>query len=253
MIDVHHWQSIMASAWQALSWSWLLYTLLWSGLTIAVYLLAVQVYRRSGFHSLAIPVVTAGATMVVVLVATGTAYNDYAQSVALLKWMLVPALVLLAVPMRQQLQRLRAVWLPLTMAVLAGSATAIASTLGIALLLGVDETTLISMLPKSATMPIAIQGAQALGGVGGIVALNVVATGVLGAMMVPWLLRQLRIEDEVVRAATSGLVAHAIGTAREMQQSPATGAFSALAMSLTALCTAVLLPLAVWLLGLWSH
>ncbi|THU02890.1 LrgB family protein [Lampropedia puyangensis] len=229
--------------WQAVASTWF-----WSGLTIMVYLLAVAVYRRSGGHALAIPVLTGGAVMVAVLVLSGTAYQDYAQSVALLKWMLVPALLLLAVPMRQQLQRLRAVWLPLTVAVLAGSATAIASTMGIALLLGVDETTLISMLPKSATMPIAIQGAQALGGAGGIVALNVVATGVLGAMMVPLLLRMLRVEDEVVRAATSGLVAHAIGTAREMQDGPTAGAFAALAMSMTGLCTAIMLPIAVWLM-----
>lgn len=253
MIDLGAWQTAIDSWWQSVTWLDLWCTLVWSGLTIAVYVMAVKLYRRSGFHALALPVLSAGATMVLMLLVTSTAYKDYAQSVALLKWMLVPALILLAVPMRQQLQRLRAVWLPLSLAVLAGSTTAIVSTLGIALWLGVDEATLVSMLPKSATMPIAIQGAQALGGVGGIVALNVVATGVLGAMMVPWLLRHMRIEDEVVRAATSGLVAHAIGTAREMQQSPATGAFAALAMSLTALCTAILLPLAVWLLRLWSH
>lgn len=252
-MDAAVWWSTCEAWLQSLSWRWLWLTLCWSGLTIVAYVLAVRLYRRSGFHALAIPVLSAGLIMVLVLVLTGTHYDAYAESVALLKWMLVPALVLLAVPMRQQLQRLRAVWLPFTVAVLAGSVTAIASTLGIAFMLGVDEATLVSMLPKSATMPIAIQGAQALGGVGGIVALNVVATGVLGAMLVPWLLRHMRIDDEVVRAATSGLVAHAIGTAREMQQSPAAGAFAALAMSLTGVCTAVLLPLAVWLMRLWSH
>lgn len=253
MMDVSGWLAAAQQCLQTLSLPWLLLTLVWSGLTIAVYVAAVRVYRRSGFHALAIPILTAGAVMVLVLVFTGTSYTDYSESVGLLKWMLVPALVLLAVPMRQQLHRLRAIWLPFTVAVVAGSATAIVSTLGIALLLGVDEAILVSMLPKSATMPIAIQGAQALGGLGGIVALNVVATGVLGAMLVPWLLRHLRIHDEVVRAATSGLVAHAIGTAREMQQNPTAGAFAALAMSLTGLCTAVMLPLAVWLLRLWSQ
>jgi putative effector of murein hydrolase len=42
-----------------------------------------------------------------------------------------------------------------------------------------------------------------------------------------------------------GMTAHAVGTARAMQESEECGAFAALAMSLMGMLTAVLLPLAI--------
>jgi putative effector of murein hydrolase len=46
-----------------------------------------------------------------------------------------------------------------------------------------------------------------------------------------------------------GLTAHALGTARALEESKECGAFSALAMSLTGVLTAVLLPLIMQ----WIH
>ena len=42
-----------------------------------------------------------------------------------------------------------------------------------------------------------------------------------------------------------GITAHAVGTARALQESDECGAFAALAMSLMGVITAVLLPLAI--------
>ncbi len=46
-----------------------------------------------------------------------------------------------------------------------------------------------------------------------------------------------------------GITAHAVGTARAMQESEECGAFAALSMSLMGMFTAVLLPLALILLA----
>jgi putative effector of murein hydrolase len=54
------------------------------------------------------------------------------------------------------------------------------------------------------------------------------------------------IEDDSVKGIAMGVTAHGIGTARAFQVSPEMGAFSGLAMALSAFATAVILP---WLLG----
>ena len=55
--------------------------------------------------------------------------------------------------------------------------------------------------------------------------------------------RFLKIATLSVSALAIGTASHGIGTARALQVSEVAGAFSGLAMGLTALATAILLPL----------
>ena len=77
------------------------------------------------------------------------------------------------------------------------------------------------------------------------------STGVFGAVSARYLFDALRIRDPAVRGFALGTIAHGIGTARAFQVSEETGAFAGLAMGLSALFSALLLPaLAGWLLSL---
>jgi putative effector of murein hydrolase len=74
----------------------------------------------------------------------------------------------------------------------------------------------------------------------------VLLTGVLGALIGVPIMRLMKVRDEATQGLTLGLTAHAIGTARALETGPTCGAFSALAMGLTGMLTALLLP---WLAG----
>ncbi len=67
--------------------------------------------------------------------------------------------------------------------------------------------------------------------------------------MATGLLNLLRIKEPAVRGFAVGITAHAIGTARAIQVNETAGAFSALAMGLNGIATALLVPLVVKLLG----
>ena len=71
----------------------------------------------------------------------------------------------------------------------------------------------------------------------------VILTGILGAMLGPYVLDLLRIRDWAARGLAIGTASHGIGTARAFQVNEVAGAFSGLAMGLNALATAILLPL----------
>ena len=130
---------------------------------------------------------------------------------------------------------------PLALAV--GCVVALLSALLIGWSLGATVQTLVALAPKSATIPIALPMAERFGGPASLAAVAVAITGIAGTMMAPLLIRLVRSDDPAVQGFALGLTAHAIGTARALQVNPTMGAFSALAMGLNGVATAVVMPL----------
>lgn len=225
--------------------------LFWLGLTIMIYLLALLIYQRGGAHPLLLPVLTAVAVVIAFLYATGTPYPVYAEHTWLLQFLIGPATVALAIPLYGQLSRLRRAFVPIMVALLAGSATAIMSAIGIGWLFGAGTQTLLSLGPKSATMPIAMEVAALTGGLPSLTTIAVAITGISGAIMAGCLLKLLNVKDPAVQGFSLGLSAHAIGVARAFQSNETAGAFAALGMGLNGIATAVLLPLLLALLALF--
>ena len=217
-------------------------------LTLVAYQAAYWIYRRAGFNPLLNPVLLAVAMLVAALHFTGTPYATYFDGAQFVHFLLGPATVALAVPLYLQFSRLRRLALPLVVALLAGSLTAILTAVGVAWLLGAGDATLLSIAPKSVTAPIAMGIAEKIGGIPSLTAVMVIMTGVSGAMMAKYLLDALRITDHGVRGFAVGIAAHGIGTARAFQVSEQAGAFAGLGMGLNGLTTAILMPL---LIALW--
>ncbi|MEJ5211749.1 MAG: LrgB family protein [Burkholderiales bacterium] len=224
--------------------------LLWLTLTLIAYQGATLVSRHLKHHPLANPVLLSVATLVVVLRLTGTPYQTYFDGAQFVHFLLGPATVALAIPLYQHLDRLRRMWVPLLVTLVAGSAVAALSAYGIARLLGGSREVALSLAPKSATMPIAMGISEKIGGIPSLTAVFVVLTGILGAVLGQWLLDRLGCRDDAIKGFAIGLTSHGIGTARAFQISALAGAFSGLAMGLNGLMTAVLVPLlAHWLIG----
>ncbi len=217
-------------------------------LTLVAYQAAYWVYQRAGFNPLLNPVLLAIVMLVAALQLTGTSYATYFDGAQFVHFLLGPATVALAVPLYLQFDKLKKLALPLVVALLAGSITALVSAVGIAWLLGASETTLLSLAPKSVTTPIAMGIAEKTGGIPALTAVLVILTGVSGAVMAKYVLDGLRIADHGVRGFAVGIAAHGIGTARAFQVSEQAGAFAGLGMGLNGLVTAILAPL---LLVLW--
>jgi len=220
----------------------------WLVLTLACYLSAVQLYRRSGQQPWLIPVFTAVPVVVLVLLLTGTPYATYQQGTALLGLMIGPATVALALPLYAQRARIRRLWRPIAVALTVGCVVGLVSAIGIAWAFGGSMESIVSLAPKSATIPIALPLAERFGGLPSLAAVAVAITGIAGTIVAPWLLRRLHCNDPAVEGFALGLTAHAIGTARSIQTHPTAGAFAALAMGLNGVATAVVMPLLMVLL-----
>jgi len=215
--------------------------------TLVAYVFAYRIYERARFSPLANPVMIAVALLVTALTVTGTPYKTYFDGAQFVHFLLGPATVALAVPLYLQLPKLRKHALPLLGGLLVGSLVAAVSAVTIAWALGATRETVLSLAPKSVTIPIAMGVAEKIGGLPSLTAVLVMATGIIGAVSATTLLNLLRIRDYSVRGFATGVAAHGIGTARAFQVSEEAGAFAALGMGMNGVVTAILVPmLATW-------
>jgi predicted murein hydrolase (TIGR00659 family) len=212
-------------------------------MTLAVYAGCYRLYRRSGLKPILNPVFTSASILVLLLLACGLDHDTYFRGAQVVHLLLGPAVVALAVPLFNLFDKVREAALPITVAIVSGALTAAASAVGIAWLLGASEETLLSIAPKSVTAPVAMGIAQEIGGEPSLTAVLVILTGMLGAAIATATLDLVRIRDQRARGLAIGVTAHGQGTALALQVDATAGAFAGLAMGLTALASAALLPL----------
>ncbi|MFM2391365.1 MAG: hypothetical protein RLZZ437_2920 [Pseudomonadota bacterium] len=217
--------------------------LLWLTATLAAYAAGDACFRAAGRRPIANPVLIAVVLLAVLLHVTATPYGTYLEGAQFVHFLLGPATISLALPLRDSLPRLRKALLPVLAALVVGSVTAAGSALAIASALGVEGSLLASLAPKSATAPVAIGIAQGMGGSPTLTAVLVILTGMTGAIVVTPLLNLLGLHDWRARGFAAGLTSHGLGTARAFQVHPTAGTFAGLGMALNAIATALIAPL----------
>ena len=214
-------------------------------LTLLAYQVASYVYRKGKLNPLLNPVLIAIVLIVTALSVTDTSFPRYFDGAQFVHFLLGPATVALAIPLYRQFDKVRRSAGALLASIAMGSLTASVSAVAIAWAFGGSVQSLMSLAPKSATAPVAMGITEQLGGLPSLTAVLVIATGILGAVIGPYVLDFLRVRSQAARGVAMGTASHGIGTARAMQVSEVAGAFSGLAMGLNALATAILLPL-IW-------
>jgi predicted murein hydrolase (TIGR00659 family) len=217
--------------------------LLWLTLTVGVFIGAQRLARASGYHALINPVLITIVVVILVLQLTGTRYDTYFDGAQFIHFVLGPATVALAVPLYRARKLVRAAALPILAALAVGAPFAMASATIIAFLLGGSREIILALVPKSVTAGIAVGIAGEIGGEPALTAVLVIATGILGAVIVTPLMNALKITDYAARGFAAGLTSHGIGTARAYQVNQIAGSFAGLAMALNGITTAIIVPL----------
>ncbi len=230
---------VFAELWVYLAASKLLYLLL----TLVAFMLAQWLNRRAGGSPFLHPVLVAIALLVSFLLITETPYSVYFEGAQFIHFLLGPAIVALAVPLFDHRERIRREFVALILSCVLGIFAAVASTWALIRLLGGREDTLLSLLPKSVTSPIAMGIAEQIGGYPALAAGIVLITGAIGCVLGPPIFRLLKIKDHAVQGFAMGLAAHGFGTAQSFTVSNLAGAFAGLAMGVTGLLSAFLIPL----------
>jgi len=214
-------------------------------LSIGAFFVGRWCYERSGRIGLFQPVVIGVVVVVGVLLATGIPYAVYYDGAQWLNIFLGPVIVALAVPLYLNLKHIKAQFWPIALTLIVSGTLVVVITVVVAWWCGASVETLLSIAPKSTTTPIAMLLAERMGGYASLAAISVLYTGLLGVVVGPAIMKKMNVKDESARGLALGLTAHAIGTARALEEGDECAAFSALAMGITGILTAFLLPFAV--------
>lgn len=221
--------------------------ILWLFVTVAAYEFGrwLRVRTRS---PLAQPVAVAIVIVGTLLTVSGTTYDDYADATTLISFLLGPATVALAIPLYHQVARLKGMVVPVLIALTAGAVVSMVSGILLVRWLGGGDVLERTMAPKAVTTPVTIELTERLGGYPELSAAFAIVIGIVAAMVAPRVLTLLRIRDPRARGVAVGAVSHGIGTARMLEESQVEGAFSGLAMGLTAVVTCLMIPLVAYFL-----
>jgi predicted murein hydrolase (TIGR00659 family) len=222
--------------------------LLWLTVTVVTYAIADTISRATQRHPLANPVLHSLWVIGTFLQLTGTPYTTYFAGAQFVHFLLGPATVALAVPLYENRKVVVAAVLPMLVALVVGSITAIVSVVALSEAVGLPHLVVLSLAPKSVTAGVAMGISETLHADPSLTAVTVILTGIMGAIVVTPLMNLTGIKDFRARGFAAGLAAHGIGTARALQVDAVAGTFSGIAMSLNALVTSLLVPVAVTLL-----
>ena len=212
-------------------------------LTVAVFTAACWINQRLRGHPLVNPVLLSVCVVMVFLSATRTPYERYFEGAQFIHFLLGPATVALAVPIFRHFDKMRAAALPILVGILSGSLAGLVLVATLGRLLAADPSLVASLATKSVTAPVAMAIADHTGAIPPLAAIVAVLAGMTGAAFGPALLNWLGITDPMARGLAMGTASHGQGTARILQESEEAGAVSAIAMGLTALMMAVVMPL----------
>ncbi len=175
-------------------------------------------------------------------------YEAYREGGQIITFLLVPATVVLALPLFRQFSLLKQNAGPIIVGIVVGSAANIALILLASKYFIEENVTKLSLVPKSVTTPIGIELSKQLGGIPEITVAAIIITGITGAIIGRYVFKLLRIKDKVAIGVAMGTSAHALGTAKAIEMGETEGAMSGLSIGIAGLVTVFLAPLMINLL-----
>lgn len=212
--------------------------------TIIIFLVMAKLYKRFSYPLL-VPIATTTLVIIIGLLLFSIPYETYMLGGKWIDELLGPAVVALAYPLYHNRRALKEYFKPIFIGVIVGSTAGILSGLYLARLFSVSPEVLFSLAPKSVTSPVAMDIADVIGGVPALAAVYVMIAGIGGAMFGPILLKITKVNHYIGVGLGFGTASHGIGTAKALEIGTNEGAISSVAMILSAIYTAIILPILV--------
>lgn len=211
-------------------------------LTLAAYQMGYTIYVKFNRNPLLNPAAISILLVSVVISLFDMSYEKYFEGAQFVHFLLGTATVALAIPIYRGFKNLKGKIIAILVALTAGSVASIASAVLIAKFMGAGENIVGSMYAKSVTAPIAMGIAERIQVSPTLTAVFTVITGILGAILAPYILDVFKIKPWWVRGTAIGLGAHGLGITRAFSVNEQAGIFASMAMGLNGVLSAIVLP-----------
>ena len=219
--------------------------LTWLIVTLLSFKIGIIIYEKFNKHTLLQPIIIAYILIMCLIVFTETSFEEYFKSVEIIHFFLGPATVALALPLYNNLKYIKSLFVPIVVTLFVAGVFSILIAIVLLWVFGAELPTILSMTTKSITAPIAIITSEQIGAIPSLAVGFVLITGMIGALLGTIVFKLVKVKYETSKGFALGLVSHGIGTARAIEIGEKAAAFSALAMGLSGIFTAIFLPLII--------
>ena len=205
---------------------------------LVAYWLGVQIKNKLGWGFLN-PLLISIIITISFLLIFHVSYDTFSAGTKYLSWFLTPATVSLAIPLYQQLDRLKENIKAILVSIFVGTMASLGSILALCVLFGFTHEQYVTFLPKSITTAIGMSLAEEMGGIPAIAVAAIIVTGITGNMIGEGLCKALKITEPVAIGLAIGTASHAIGTAKAMELGETEGAMSSLSIVVAGILTVI--------------
>lgn len=213
------------------------------GLIISILTFELGIYLNNKTKlSLFNPLLVSIVLTISILIAFNIDLEIYNKGGNLLSFFLGPATVILAVPLYNRLDLLKTNYKAILIGITTGTLTGIVSIIYLTKLFKLDVGVGLAMIPKSVTTPIGMEISKQIGGISSITVAAIILTGILGAVIGPFICNLFGIKNKVAVGIAIGTSSHAVGTSRAIELGETEGAMSGLAIGIAGLITVFLVP-----------
>lgn len=220
--------------------------LVWLIITLGAFKIGIIIYEKFNKNTFLQPIIVSYIIIMSLIFLTNTSYERYFDSVEIIHFFLGTATVALALPLYKNLKYIKELIFPIIMTLVVAGTFSIVFTIFLLWIFDAQLSTILSMTTKSVTAPIAIITSEQIGAIPSLAVGFIIITGIMGALFGNIIFKILKIKYDSSKGFALGLVSHAIGTARAIEINEKAGAFSALAMGLVGVVTAVVLPMVIY-------
>ncbi|QQE73902.1 LrgB family protein [Brevibacillus composti] len=207
-------------------------------ITVALYAAAKRIHaKKPGL--LRSPAILAPLGIVLLTLVFQMPFDAYKASTSSLTGMLDVVTVAFAIPLYRNWPILAANWRLIVGSLALGSLTAVLAGVVGTVFLGLGAEAAISVIPRSITMPVAVNLSSALGGTPELTAAFVMLTSFAGVFLGPRIIKRMRLRHPLAIGLMYGMGAHALGMVKAFEQGDLEGGSATLAVIAGALITVV--------------
>lgn len=185
------------------------------------------------------PAIVAPVGLIIVLLVTGIPYQVYSEATSFLSEMMSVVTVAFAVPLYRNWSILMAHRRMILTSLATGSLIAIIAGISTTMLVGLGKEAVLSVIPRSITLPIALSVSDAIGGLPTMTAVFGMLTSFAGVFLAPLIIKRMRLRHPVSIGLMYGMGAHALGMVKAFERGEAEGSSATLAVIAGAMITVV--------------
>lgn len=167
----------------------------------------------------------------------------YQQYNNIILFLLGPAIVALSIPLIKNFNLLKRNYHVILIGIIISTFFAVLSVILIGCLFKLNYNIMVSIIPKSVTLPVAIEITKIINGKMEITILLVMFSGIFGASLGHSILKLIGVKNNLAIGCSLGFISHVLGTAACLERNSFQAAVSTTTLILSCISTAIITPI----------